>query len=84
MAANGYNAYDLTGQLEFWTDKDLCDYIADSDVMMGLEKYQVIRLAQELADRFPLSDGDEYEEDEFGSEDPYGDNGRFHGREDNE
>lgn len=74
--ASSYN--DLTANLEFWSNTDLIEYIADSELMMGLEKYQVIRLAQELADRFPYDVEFEEEEDEEDESD-----GRFHGTEDN-
>lgn len=81
MGANGYHAYDLTGQLEYWSNDDLLAYIADSETMMGLEKHHIIRLAQELADRFPIESEYEDEEEEEG-DGTYA--GRFRGRESND
>jgi hypothetical protein len=61
MATNGHN-YELTLKLEEWKNEDLIKYVLDTEAIMGLEKYQIAKFAQELASRFePYGIGeDEY------------------------
>jgi hypothetical protein len=44
--------YNLTENLERWHDEDLLRYANDTEVMMGLEKFEVVKIAQELAWRY--------------------------------
>ena len=44
--------HDLTADLQIWTDEDLIKYAKDTELMLGLEKYQVVKVAEELAWRF--------------------------------
>lgn len=48
----GSSSYDVTDNLEVWSNEDLLGWIFDGELMMGLEKYQVVRMAQEVAVRF--------------------------------
>lgn len=56
---NGRASYDVTENLEAWTNEDLLGWVFDGELMMGLEKYQVVRMAQEVAARY-----EPYAEDE--------------------
>lgn len=69
MATNGHK-YELTENLELWTNPDLIKYVQDTDAMMGLEKHQLILMAQELAYRYePHAEAEEeYEEEDDNGE----------------
>lgn len=57
---SGRSSYDVTDNLEVWSNEDLLGWIFDGELMMGLEKYQVVRMAQEVAARFePYSFGED-------------------------
>lgn len=49
---NGRSEYDVTENLEAWSDEDLLSWVFDAELMLGLEKYQVVKMAQEVAVRF--------------------------------
>ena len=49
---NGRSDYDVTENLEVWSDDDLLSWVLDAELMLGLEKYQVVLMAQELAMRY--------------------------------
>jgi hypothetical protein len=51
---NGHHSYELTENLGVWSDNDLVNYVLDTESLMGLEKFEVGRLAQELARRFDV------------------------------
>lgn len=84
MTGNGYDSYDLTGQLEFWSNEDLIRFVEDSETMMELEKHHVVRLAQEIAMRFTPFSEQEYDDSEDDDDDDNEYGRRFHGREFNE
>lgn len=73
MTTNGHGKYELTQHLELWTDKDLANYVLDTDSIMGLEKFEIVKLAQEIAMRYEPFIGDEFgeEEDDESSEHEY-------------
>lgn len=75
MATNGHK-YELTENLELWENKDLINYVQDTDAMMGLEKHQIILMAQELAYRYePHAEAEE----EYDDEEEDDDNGEYNG-----
>jgi hypothetical protein len=62
VASNGHK-YELTEDLGSWKDNDLINYVLDTEGLMGLEKFEIGRLAQELARRYdayvvPWEEGD--------------------------
>lgn len=72
MATN----YEITDSLELWSSSDLINYVEDTDAMMGLDKTQLVRMAQELAFRFqPHAEMEE----EYDDEEEDDDNGEFNG-----
>jgi hypothetical protein len=64
---NGHGKYELTQNPGLWTDDALVNYVLDTESIMGLEKFEVARLAQEVASRFEpyITEGDEVDEHEF-------------------
>ena len=60
---NGRSEYDVTENLEVWSDEDLLSWIFDAELMLGLEKYQVVLMAQELATRYEPFAGFEIDEE---------------------
>lgn len=68
MASNGHK-YELTENLEMWTTTDLIHYINDTEAMMGLEKHQVLLMAQEAALRLEAVTELDYDEDEDNEDD---------------
>lgn len=63
MPTNGHANYELTQDLGLWKDNDLINYVLDTEGLMGLEKFEIGRFAQELARRYdayvvPWDEGD--------------------------
>lgn len=80
MSTNGHNTYDLTEALERWDTYDLISFLLDSETMLGLEKYQIVLLAQECAERLEIelaadedAEFDEDDEDEGAGSREYND-----------
>lgn len=73
MSTNGHNTYDLTEALERWDTYDLINFLLDSETMLGLEKYQIVLLAQECAERLEIelaADEDAEYDDEDDEDEP--------------
>jgi hypothetical protein len=45
------NDYDVTDNLELWGDEELIRWATDAELLLGLDKWEVVKIAQEVAYR---------------------------------